>query len=483
MTRAGTQPRTRGQAPASARARLRLAAWPMCAALAVFAAGCTIGPNYKRPPLDLPPSFRGETEATARSLADAHWWDLFRDEDLRRLVRLALTNNYDLRIAFTRVEQARQMAAVQRAAFFPQIDASGVASRGKNSFAGVTPAPNSGTASYYAVDGSVSWELDLWGRIRRLNESARAQFLAGEAAQRDVRVSIIAQVAQNYFQLLALDWEREIAIRTTNSFGDSLKIFNQRLHGGVASKLETASAEALLETAAATIPDLERQIAVQENVISVLIGQNPGPVAREHPPFDARSLPDIPAGLPSALLERRPDIQEAEQLLRATNALVGVAQANFFPKFALTGLFGQVSAETSAFTAGAANAWSWAANLSSPVFHGGEYRALYREVKAAREQALLQYKAAVLNAIAEVSNDLVARQKYAEARTEQARAVEAYREAVKIATQRYRLGNASYYEVLQEQQLLLPAENALAQLQLNQLLAVVQLYRALGGGW
>lgn len=446
-------------------------------------AGCAVGPNYKRPQLETSEAFRGEPSASTNSLADLPWWEIFHDENLQAMLRAALTNNYDLRIAFTRVEQARQAAAQARAAFFPQVNYLGLAGKGKNVAAGGSVSPSGVTGGLVGADVNASWEIDLWGRIRRLSESARAQFFASQEARRDTTVSLISEVAQNYFQLLALDRQLQIARDNTNAFGGSLKIFNQRLRGGVASKLETASAEALLDSAAATIPNLERQIAVQENLLSILIGRPPEPIVREGSSLEQQSLPEIPAGLPSSLLERRPDIREAEQQLRSANAQVGVAVADFFPRLDLTGLFGKVSPHLAAFTSGGATAWSAGATLTGPIFHGGELRARYRQAKAARDQFALQYQAAVLNALQEVSSALISRQKFAEARLAQARAVGAYQEAVRIALERYRLGNASYYEVLQEQQLLFPAENELVATQLNQFLSVIQLYRALGGGW
>ena len=450
-------------------------------------AGCAVGPNYERPPVNAPAAFRGEEpatgEAATQSLADLPWWQVFHDDTLQGLVRVALTNNYDLRIAVTRVEQARAMAAQARAQYFPQVNYAVLAGRGRN-VSGGEPSPTGTGGTVFGGDVNAAWEIDLWGGIRRLNEAARAQWLASEEARREVTISLIGEVAQDYFQLLALDQQLEIARQSTNDYAGSLKIFDQRLQGGVASKLETASAEALMDAAAASIPGLQEQIALQEDELSVLLGQNPGPLTRGTAGLEQQLPPQVPAGLPSALLERRPDIREAEQQLRSANAQVGVAKAAFFPQLNLTGLLGGASPELSAFTSGGADAaWEAAAGLTGPLFHGGQLRAQYAQARAAREQAALQYQAAVLNALREVSGALVAREKMSAARVQQARAVNAYQVAVKIAMERYRMGNADYYEVLQEQQLLFPAENSLVQFQLNQLLAVVQLYRALGGGW
>jgi outer membrane protein, multidrug efflux system len=451
---------------------------------ALFFAGCAVGPNYKRPPVNAPQTFRGETDVSTNSFASLPWWQVFHDDNLQSLIRLALTNNYDLRIAVTRVEQARAIAAEARSQFFPQLNYAGTAGQGQNVSGNSAPSPTGTSGRVYAADANASWEIDLWGRIRRLNESARAQFLASREARRDVMISLIAQVAQNYFQLLALDRQLEIARQSTNSFGESLKLFNDQLRGGVASKLETSSAEALMDSAAATIPELEQQVAMQENQLSVLLGQNPGAILRGDSLLEDQLPPEVPAGLPSALLERRPDIREAEQQLRSANAQVGVAKADFFPQLNLTGLFGEVSSDLSTFTSGGGDiAWSIAAGLTGPIFHGGQLRAQYAQARAAREQFALQYQATILNAFLEISDALISREKLAEARTHQSRAVDAYKVAVKISMERYRLGSADYFEVLQEQQLLFPAENSLVQTQLDQLLAVVQLYRALGGGW
>jgi outer membrane protein, multidrug efflux system len=457
----------------------------LAAVCGLVLAGCAVGPNYQRPDVKPPDSFHGAdggaTNST-NSFADLPWWQVFHDEMLQGVIRTAVTNNYDVRIALKRVEEAGAIATQARAEFFPQLGYVGAIARGKNAANG-SPVANGTTSDNYIVAGTASWEVDLWGRVRRLNESARAQYLASEEARRDVTISVISQAATVYFQLLALDRELQIARDATNSFGQSMKIFNERMQGGVASKLESSSAEALMATAAAAIPNLEQQIALGENQINVLLGQAPGPFT--HGTGSLTNLLDAvaPAGLPSALLERRPDIRQADQSLRSANAQVGVAVANYFPQISLTGLFGRVSPELSMMTGGGANAWSLAAGLAGPLFQGGRLAGQYHQAKAFWEESRLQYQYTVLNALQEVSNALITRQKSAEASVQWERAVAAYREAVDVAMSRYKMGQASYYEVLQEQQLLFPAENALVQSELNQVLAVVQLYRALGGGW
>ncbi len=451
---------------------------------AVLLAGCAVGPNYRRPAVDMPEKFRGAPGLPGtNTLAEIPWWDFFKDPELKELVATALTNNYDLRIAFARVEQARALAAQNRALLLPQLEYEGAVGRGKNA-SGSTPLYSVGRVTdSFMVAGSASWEPDLWGRIRRLNESARAQFLASEEARRDLTISMISQVAQVYFRLLALDAGLDIARRSTNSFGESLRIFSQRLQQGVVSKLETAAAEAALASAAATVPELERQIVIQEDLLNVLLGRNPASVPRRDVFMSEDISLSVPAGLPADLLRRRPDIRQAEELLRSANAQVGVAVANFFPQLTLTALFGQVSPELSAFTSGGANAWSIGANAVGPLFQGGRLRAQYRQAKAARDEAEFRYKATVLSALQEVSDNLVSVQKLGEERLQQARAVKAYQVAVQTAMERYVAGRASYYEVLQEQQLLFPAERTLVEIKLNQMIAFLQLYRALGGGF
>ncbi len=321
-------------------------ALPAAAALIMLLAGCAVGPDYKKPEVPMPDNFRGEpAPAAARSLADLPWWDIYKDETLTGLIRAALSDNFDLRVAVTRVEQARALAAQARAQFFPCADLPGQLHPpgGTSSSASLIPAAPEHHRAY--VTGNVFWELDIWGRVRRLNESARAQFLATEEAQRGVVLTLVADVATAYFQLLELDEELAIARRNADSFAESLKLFQDRLGGGVASTLETDSAEALFDSASASIPELERQIALKENQISILLGRSPGAVERRAALLEQAMPPEVPAGLPSALLERRPDVRQAEQLLRSANAQIGVAKADFFPQLNLTGFLGRVSSQ------------------------------------------------------------------------------------------------------------------------------------------
>ena len=447
--------------------------------------GCAIGPNYKRPAIDSPGNFRNASDTVStESIANGPWWDVYKDDTLKGLIETALTNNYDLRIAVARMEQARAIAMQTRAQFLPQIGYEGEAARGRNSVLGnPSPTAKGAAGSSFLALFNASWEIDLWGRIRRLNESARAQFLASEEARRGVVLSLVGELAQAYFELLEVDEEYEIATRTTNSFAESLRIFSQRLEGGVVSKLETSRAEAALATTAAIVPELERRIVIKENQINVLLGRNPGPVPRSTTLLRQALPPEIPAGLPSELLERRPDIRRAEQLVRSANARVGVALGDFLPRIGLTALYGGVSSDLSAITSSGAGAWSVAANVAGPVFQGGRWYGQYQQSKADLQEAKLQYQQAALGAFHDVANALVSRQKLEAVRVQQSRAVAAYQEAVTVSTQRYIAGKASYYEVLEAQQQLFPAENSLAQTELNQLLTIVQLYKALGGGW
>ena len=446
--------------------------------------GCAVGPNYVRPKANVPAEFRGaEGAAQQASYADLPWWEAFKDEQLKSLIDTALTNNYDLAIAVSRVEQSRQLAAVARSQYFPAVNYSVGASDGKNEFLG-TVAPGSGTTkgAFLAV-GSVAWEADIWGRIRRLNESARAQYLSTEEARRGVMLTLTSEVAQAYFELLGLELQLQIARETADSFGQTLKLFTQRYEGGVASKLDTSRAEAAQASAASAVPEYERQIVLKENQISVLLGSNPHPIVHTAKLLDEIVPPDIPVGLPSNLLERRPDVLAAEQQVRAANAQVGVATANFFPQIGLTALLGHASSPLSEITSGTGNLWSIAGNLAGPIYTGGALTAQKRQAVAAWQQAKLQYEQSALNAFTDVSNALVSRQKFEAIRTEQARSVAAYQQAVTVSLQRYTAGKASYFEVLDAQLQLYPEQNALAQTELNRRVVIVQLYLALGGGW
>jgi outer membrane protein, multidrug efflux system len=450
----------------------------------VLLSGCAVGPNYKRPAIDSPAAFRSENQTTNSPYADLAWWQVYRDDTLQALIQEALTNNYDLRIAMARVEQAQAIAMQARSQFVPNVTYSGTVSRGRNDLFGSEFPNNGNTVSSTLAALNASWELDLWGRVRRLNESARAQFLASAEAQHGVLLTLLSDVATAYFELLELEQELVIASRTTNSFAESLRIFSQRVEGGTASALQSARAEAALEDAAAAVPAIRQRISATENQLCVLLGRNPGPIQpRKLSGLLTQNVPDIPAGLPSELLERRPDIRQAEQLLRSANADVGESVAEFFPKIGLTALLGKVSPELSGFTLGTANAWGIAAEATGPLFEGGRLVGQYRQRKAARNEFELQYRKTILNAFREVSDALVFWELLVEIRRHQSNEVTALESAVKLSTERYVAGKADYYEVLEAQQQLFPAQLNLARTQRDELLAVVALYKSLGGGW
>ena len=443
-------------------------------------AGCAIGPSYKRPPVDVPELTRGQVgPAEAASLADQPWWEVFGDDSLKSLIDEALRNNFDLRAAAWRVDEFRARAGIARSELFPQIGYQADWSRSRQS---EFVQPGSKPVNLHDVKLGLSWEIDLWGRIRRLSEAALAQYLSTSEARRGVLLSVVSEVTQAYFELRELDAELEIARRTTEAFRGTYDLFNRRLAGGVASQLEVSRAEAALSVAAAAIPNLERQIVAQENLLCFLLGRNPGPIPRGESLTEQSLPPTIPAGLPSTLLERRPDVRQAEQQLLSANANVGAAIASFFPTISLTGAFGGVSPEVSdLFQAG--RTWTLAAGLTGPIFQGLRLKNQYDVTVAQWEQAKVQYESIVASAFGEVSTTLVAHEKLAEVEQKQAETVAAYQDAVRLANIRYLAGLSSYVEVLDSQQQLFPAENALAQARFSRLSNFVQLYKALGGGW
>jgi outer membrane protein, multidrug efflux system len=446
--------------------------------------GCLVGPNYKRPAVTAPTTFRGAgPTAEQASFADLPWWEVFKDPTLQELVKTALANNYDLKIAITRIEQARQISAQAHAQYLPSVGYQGVLAAGKNEFVG-GPAPGTGgVKGSVLVGASAAWEADIWGRIRRLNEAALAQYLASEEAKRGVLLTLTSSVAQAYFELLGLELQLDIARKSTSSFQDTVKLFTDRFQGGVSSMLDVSRAQAAEATVAANIPELERRIGLKENEISVLLGQNPRDIQHDSKLLDQIVSPEIPVGIPSSLLERRPDIRQAEDLVKAANAQIGVAQANFFPQIGLTALFGQGSYDLKNFTSGRSNIWSVAANVAGPFYTGGLLKAQKRQAIAAWEQAKLQYEQAALNAFTDVSNALISRQQFDATLGEQQRAVKAYEESVSLSMKRFVAGKASYYEVLEAQQQLYPAQNSVAVTELNRRIVIVDLYRSLGGGW
>ena len=459
------------------------AAWNWALLVLCFLPGCAVGPNYQRPQIESPAAFRGDTSPTNTSFADLDWWRVYEDTRLQALIHEAFTNNYDLRIALTRVEQTRALAMQARSQFVPSVNYNAVAGRGRNVLFGSLLPNNADTTSSAAATLNAFWEVDLWGRVRRLNEGASARFLASEEARNGVRLVLLGDVAAHYFRLLELDRELEIAGRTTNSFAESLRIFSQRVAGGTASALEASRAEAALADATAAIPTILDEISSAENELSLLLGRPPGPIERSRVSMEAMRPPEVPAGLPSSLLQRRPDVRAAEQQLRSANAQIGESVAEFFPRIGLTALMGKVSTELSALTLGSANAWGVAAEATGPIFQGGRLVGQYRQARAARDEAALRYRQSALLALRDVSDALSSRERLAEVRGQRARQVTSLETAVKLSSERYAAGKASYYEVLEAQQQLFPAELNLARTERDQLLAIVALYKALGGGW
>jgi outer membrane protein, multidrug efflux system len=452
---------------------------------AALLGGCAIGPNYHRPPVAEPPTFRGQVAAEAVSLGDAPWWEAFQDPTLKALIQEALTKNYDVAIAAARVQEARANLGVARSELFPSLDYGVSAGRARVPLGGLN-FPGGGdhkTDDFFSGTMTMSWEIDIWGRVRRSNEAARATLFGTQEARRGVWLTLVSDLAQAYFQLLALDVQLQIAQDSTQAYQATYDLFQDRFNLGVASKLETARALGALGNAQATIPQLQSAIVARENQISILLGRAPGPIPRGQPMYAQPVAPTVPAGLPSTLLERRPDLREAEQQMVAANARVGVAKAEFFPKLSLTALFGAASPELSAITGGGATVWAVAGMLSGPLFNAGRTTGHYRASIAQWEQARLHYEQSVLGALREVSDALTALGKLSQAETGQTTAVRGLEDAVMHATDRYRQGLASYYEVLEAQQQLYPAQNTLAQIRASHLVAYAQLYKALGGGW
>jgi multidrug efflux system outer membrane protein len=461
---------------------------------ALLVASCTLGPDYKRPVVQPPSVFRGDSaaaEATARqasteSLADLKWFEVFRDDTLTGLVSTALKQNFELRIAAERVLQARALYGISRADRFPQVDASVDLNALRASQAGANRGIPSGVntdVSYVQAGFSLGWEIDVWGRLRRLNEAARAQYLATEEARRGVITTLIADVSSTYLALRALDLELDIAKRTRDVATESLRLTEARRSQGAASGLDVRQSEQLLFTATGQIASLEREIAQAENALSLLLGQFPGDVARGRSLEAFQAPPAVPAGLPSSLLERRPDIRQAEQELIAANARIGAARAEYFPRISLTGFFGAQSRALTDLLSGPAVLATGTIGATAPIFNAGRTRANVQFTEAVQREALVNYQRAIHTAFRDVSDSLAEYGKRSEQRGQQERLVDALRESTRLATDRYRGGLDSYLPVLDAQRNLFQGELELAQLRQQELVAIVQLYRALGGGW
>lgn len=455
------------------------------ALLAILSAGCAVGPNYKRPSVNAPDTYRGlTTEEAAKtesaSLGDQKWWQVFQDEQLQEMIRTALQQNYDVRIAATRILEAEAQLGITRADQFPTIAGGAEATNQRSPQSRFLPAFET---SANQVNLSLSWELDFWGKFRRATEAARANLLASQWARRAVISTLVSNVAVAYFQLRELDLELEISKRTLTSRQDSLRLTRLLADHGATSMLDVRQAEQLVYTAAEQIPDLERRIEQQENLISFLLGRNPATVTRGRKLTEQPHAPEVPAGLPSSLLERRPDIRQAEEQLIAFNAQIGVARAAYFPQITLTGIGGYQSSALANLFTGPAGLWNFGGSLTQPIFTAGKIRSNVRFAEARQQDALLVYQQAIQGAFRDVSDALVAYRKNQEFRMQQQLLTQSAEDAARLSDMRYRGGVTSYLEVLTNETNYFSAELSLTQAQLNELLALVQLYKALGGGW
>jgi outer membrane protein, multidrug efflux system len=463
--------------------------WLFFIAVSVLTASCTLGPNYRRPPVGMPSAYRDTTAAAAQpgpdSLADVQWFDLFKDDTLAQLVRTALAQNFDLQIAAERVLQARERFHIVRADQFPVVAGSASASRTRVSEIGARPLPpgfGPDVPDFQAGFG-LAWELDVWGRLRRLNETARAQYLATEEARRGVVTTLIADVTDAYFALQTLDRQLAIAQRTRDVAVDGLRLTQLRLQRGVATALDVRQAEQLLYTATGQIASVQREIAQTEDALSLLLGQAPGDVSRGGGLQTLDAAPLVPPGLPSSLLERRPDIRQAEQVLIAANAQIGVAKADYFPRIGLTGVLGLESRDLTELLTAPARTWSVGAAAAGPIFNAGRTRANVRLSESVERELALNYQRTIYRALREVSDALAGYHKTGEQRAQQEQLVTALRDAARLSTDRYQGGLDSYLQVLDAQRSLFRSELDLAALQRQELTSIVELYRALGGGW
>jgi len=462
------------------------------APLIVFAlAGCTVGPNYKRPAVTAPQNFRAPDPlppAQAESFADLKWFEVFQDPQLQKLIRSALEHNYDLRDAVVRVTEARANLGIARSNQFPNFGASGEVDINRLSRNGATPLPpvflpsqnrNFGTAALQLL----SFEVDIWGRLRRATEAARANLLGADENRKAVVTTLVSDVATAYFTLRELDYTLQISQRTLDTRQQSLELTKSRQGGGVATLLDLRQAQQLVLTADETIPAISQQIEQTENQITLLLGQTPGRIDRGLEFTEQKLPPEVPAGLPSALLERRPDIRAAEQALIAANAEIGVARAAYFPDISLSGSLGGQSTQLSNLFSGPSSAWSLIPQVTQPIFTAGRLKSNVRLAQAERDQALIQYEKTIQTAFTEVSNALIAHQRVRESRIKQEELVVVLQDRLRLAYVRYRGGVDTQLNALDADRDLFQAQLDLAQIRLNESLSVVQLYKALGGGW
>jgi multidrug efflux system outer membrane protein len=446
--------------------------------------GCTVGPKYHRPAVQTPNSLRGladnpQLQAQVASYADLPWWQVFQDPKLQELIRTALKQNYDLQLATERINAARAQVAITRSSLFPQVSGNANFSGGKENL-------QQSRYNFLTLTADAAFQLDFFGKLRRANEAARAEMLATEDARQVVALTLVSDVATDYFSLLQLDLQLAITRETVKTQTDSVKLTQLRLDHGVATKLDVLQAQQVLDTANAAIPDLERQIAQEENALSILLGNYPQDIARGAPLVEQTLPPEVPAGLPSSILERRPDIREAEQILVAANADIGVAKAQFFPQISLTGggggSFGRDSAFPSLFST-QLGIWSYGAQVSQPIFTGGALKGNLHLAESQQRQALIAYRQTIQRAFGDVSDALIGYEKLHQVRTRQQDSVADLQETVRISTLRYRGGTTTYLEVLDGQRSLYGAELTLAGARGDEYRSLVQLYKALGGGW
>ena len=447
-------------------------------------AGCMVGPHYHKPAVQTPAAFRtlapdAQARVQVSSYGDLPWWEAFHDPRLQELIRTGLKQNYDLRLAAERINSARAQLAVTRSRLFPQVAGNGDFNGGKD----WTTQTNS---NFLTLTADAAFQLDLFGKLRRATEASRAELLATEDAKQTVILTLVSDIAADYYTLLQLDLQLQITRETVKTQTDSVRLTNFRLNNGVATKLDVLQAQQVLDTADAQVPDLERLIAQEENAISILIGEYPEGLRRGLPLVEQSLPPDVPPGLPSALMERRPDIREAEQLLVATNARIGVAKAEFFPQIALTGSGGGAFGRSSAFSSlmdSHLGIWSYGAQVSQPVFTGGALRGNLHLAQSENKQALIVYQQTIQRAFGDVSDALIGYQKNREVRVRQQRTVADLLETVRISNIRYTGGTTTYLEVLDGQRSLYSAELTLAAARGDEYRSLVQLYKALGGGW
>jgi multidrug efflux system outer membrane protein len=453
-------------------------------ALAVLG-GCMVGPDYKRPEVPTPAAYRYEPQQAAQT-TDTEWWKAFGDPVLDGYIVEALAHNKNVYVAVANVEQAAGVLTTTRSPLFPQLNYQAGAVRQQISESGnaqkFAAAVGGNPQTTYQVLAGASWEIDLWGRIRRLTESAQANLLGTDEARRGVLLSLVASVATTYLQLLGLDEQLLIAQRTLAAYGETVKLFELQNQYGQVSKMNVEQARSQYETAAAQIPAIRNQIVQTENALAILLGRNPGPIARGKK-LDALALPEIPTGLPSQLLERRPDLLQAEQTLIAANAQIGAAKAQYFPTISLTGTLGSVSPELKNLFTGPAGVWSYGGSLLGPIFTGGAIAGQVAQAEAAQNAALASYELSIQNAFADVENALASNANLTEQLAAQQRLVRALSEYARLARLQFDGGYTSYTTVLQAEQQLFPSELNLASVRAQLYGSLVNLYKALGGGW